>query len=208
MRVVVGETSLLVRAGIVALLRDRGHLVVGETGRAAQVAPLVADRGADVVVVDAGLAPSFTDEGLRSALTLRERHPGVGVVVLTRNVASVPTPARLADLGVLLPRRLDDGAALDAALVQVAGGGFVVEPAPPGVPVADAPSPLGVLTPRERDVLDLMARGLSNRGIAENLMLTTNTVGTHVQHVFDKLGVPDSRAENRRVLAVLTYLNG
>jgi DNA-binding NarL/FixJ family response regulator len=113
----------------------------------------------------------------------------------------------MADLGVLLPRRLDDADALSAAVERVAGGGVVVEPSL-GVPRQRTPSPLALLTPRERDVLDLMARGLSNRGIAEQLMLTTNTVGTHVKHVFDKLGMPDSRAGNRRVLAVLTYLNG
>lgn len=205
---VVGENSLLVRAGIVALLRERGHEVVGETGLADRVSRLAVGLGADVAVVDAGLPPSFTDEGLKAALTLRSHSPRIGVVVLARGVTSVVPPDRLRNLGVPLPRRLDDAESLDAALQAVAGGGLALEPAPPGVPMADGASALQVLTPRELDVLDLMARGLSNRGIAEKLSLTTNTVGTHVQHVFDKLGVPDSHAENRRVLAVLTYLNG
>ena len=207
MRVVVGESSLLVRAGIIALLRDREHEVVGETGRADRVARLAAGLRPDVAIVDAGLPPSFTEEGLHAALTMRSQQRALGVVVLTRTVASVLPPGRLAELGVLLPQRLDDAEALDAALRQVAGGGLAIEPAAVGVPVTEASPALEVLTPRELDVLDLMARGLSNRGIAEKLSLTTNTVGTHVQHVFDKLGVPDSHAENRRVLAVLAYLN-
>lgn len=200
------------RAGLVTLLAERGHAVVGESGRAEQMAALVAVGEPDVVVVDAGLPPSFTTEGLRAAAAVQERHPAVGVVVLTRSLAGsagtgVVAPAAAGADGVLLPGRLDDADTLDAAVTHVAGGGLAVEP-----PLAAAPapgsSPLEALTPRELDVLDLMARGLSNRGIAGELRLTTNTVATHVQHVFDKLGVPDSAAENRRVLAVLAYLNG
>ena len=207
MRIVVAQSSALVRAGMAALLREQGHEVVGESGRAESVPALVADRAPDVVVLDAGLPPTFTDEGLRAALILRERHAAVGVVVLTRSTGSVPNAAP-AEVAVLLPARLDDAGAFAAALGHVTGGGLVIEPAAHDVPATPPGSALEGLTPRERDVLGLMARGLSNRGIADRLNLTTNTVGTHIQHVFDKLGVPDSRAENRRVLAVLTYLDG
>jgi DNA-binding NarL/FixJ family response regulator len=206
MRVLVGGRSARVRGGIVALLRARGHRVVGETGHAERIHGLIESRTPDVAVLEAGLAPSLTDDVLHS-VTFRRRYATLGVVVLTRTMTSVVAPPRLADLGVLLPGRLDDADALDAAVRQVAGGGLVVEPAALGVPVPQIASVLEALTPRERDVLDLMARGLSNKGIAEQLKLTTNTVGTHVKHVFDKLGMPESRTGNRRVLAVLAYLN-
>jgi DNA-binding NarL/FixJ family response regulator len=205
MRVLVGESSARVRGGIVALLRSRGHHVVGETARGERIRGLIESRTPDVVVLEAGLATSLTEDVLRSA-TSRERNATLGVVMLTRTTPVV-APPRLAEVGVLFPGRLDDADALDAAVRQVAGGGLVVEPAALGVPVPQIASVLQALTPRERDVLDLMARGLSNQGIAEQLMLTTNTVGTHVKHVFDKLGMPDSRTGNRRVLAVLAYLN-
>src|SRR4051794_27610781 len=123
MRVVVGESSLLVRAGIIALLKDREHEVVGETGRADRVPRLAAGLRPDVAIVDAGLPPSFTEEGLHAALTMRSQQRALGVVVLTRTVASVLPPGRLAELGVLLPQRLDDAEALDAALRHVAAAG-------------------------------------------------------------------------------------
>jgi DNA-binding NarL/FixJ family response regulator len=207
MQVVVADESVLVRAGVAAMLRERAHDVVAETGRTEQVLALVAAHRPDALVIDLAMPPTFADEGLRVALTVQGRHPGVGVLLLSRNARSSVVAKGLAALGVLLGEPLADADAFDRALTRVAGGGLAVEPSASAVPPPQSrPSVLVGLTPRERDVLQLMARGLSNQGIAERLQLTTNTGGTYVQHVFDKLGVPDSRAENRRVLAVLTYL--
>jgi DNA-binding NarL/FixJ family response regulator len=209
MRVVVADESPLVRAGVTALLRQRAHVVVADTGRTEQVPALVAAHDPDALVIDVAMPPTFTNEGLRVAIGVRNRHRRVGVLVLSRSAHAADVLRGAGSTGgVHLPERLRDAAALDRALTRVSGGGLAFEPPPaPLMPVSRRPpSLLQVLTPRERDVLRLMAGGLSNQGIAERLQLTTNTVGTHVQHVLDKLGVPDSPSENRRVLAVLTYL--
>ena len=212
MRVVIADDSLIVRAGLAALLQELGHEVVAQTGRAEQVPALVAAYSPDVLVVDLRMPPTFTDEGLRAASGVKQRHPQVGVLVLSQDAvpggAATPLGPDVAGTGYLLKERVTEPRALRDALGRVAEGGIVVEPSvlPRCPPVRPRPATTS-LTPREREVLQLMAEGLSNQGIADRLQLTMNTIGTHVQHVFSKLGVADSPAGNRRVLAVLAFLD-
>jgi DNA-binding NarL/FixJ family response regulator len=212
LRLVIAEDSLLVREGLAKLLAGLGHQVVAVAVRAEQVMGLVARHSPDIVVMDIRMPPTFTDEGLRLAVTVRERHAGVGVVVLSQHVE----PAYAGQLfgegsqrtGYLLKDRLLDGASLDEALRLVAAGGCVVDPELVGLLMGRAVvrDPLGTLTERERDVLMLMAQGLSDRGVAERLSVSLATVATHVQSVYRKLGISDAPADNRRVSAVLAYL--
>jgi DNA-binding NarL/FixJ family response regulator len=187
MRVVVVERSALVAAGLTALLEERRHSVVGVARRAGEVEDAIAGAGAQALVLGPGTAPA-PDVLLACVTHVRHRYPRVGVVVL-RDAPALPG-------AVVLPRPVDDAAALDAALARVAGGGVAVQP-------DRGPAQL---TPREREVLRLVADGLSNVGIAQRLQVSTNTVSTHLRHVFDKLDLPDGPGANPRVLAVLTYL--
>jgi DNA-binding NarL/FixJ family response regulator len=187
MRVVVVERSALVAAGLTALLEARQHVVARVVRRAGQVADAVAGARAQALVVGPGTAPA--PDVLLACLThVRHRYPRLGVVVL-RGVPAL-------EGAVVLPAPVDGAAALDAALDRVADGGVVVEP-------DRGPAQL---TEREREVLRLVADGLSNHGVARRLNVSTNTVGTHLRHVFDKLDLPDDPGANPRVLAVLTYL--
>jgi DNA-binding NarL/FixJ family response regulator len=187
MRVVVAEGPVLACAGLTSLVQAAGHAVAGVAHTAEEVPALVGDVVPDAVVTGPALAAASDSLAARVAL-VRERHPAVGVVVLGRMVPIAGS--------AVLAARIDGAPSLDAALAAVAHGGVAVEPE----------RSLTRLTPRENAVLRLMASGLSNQGIAERMRVTTNTVGTHVQHVFDKLGLPDEPAVNRRVLAVLAYL--
>lgn len=187
MRVVVVERSALVSAGLAALLEARQHLVAGVVRHAGEMDVVLAGAGARALVVGPGTAQE--PEGLLASVAhVRHRYPGLGVVVLW-DVPAVPD-------AVVLPAAVDGAAALDAALARVAGGGVAVEP-------DRGP---GHLTTRERQVLRLVANGLSNIGVAQRLQVSTNTVGTHLQHVFDKLDLPEDPGQNPRVLAVLAYL--
>ncbi len=187
MRVVVVERSALVSAGVTALLEARQHVVVATARHGGEVDDAVAGAGAQALVVGPGTGPA-PDALLACVARLRHRYPRLGVVVL-RDVPALPA-------AVVLPAPVDGADALDAALARVACGGVAVEPE----------RGAAHLTPRERQVLRLVADGLSNLGIAQRLQVSTNTVGTHLQHVFDKLDLPDDPAANPRVLAVLTYL--
>ncbi|WP_457256783.1 response regulator transcription factor [Pedococcus sp. P5_B7] len=209
MKVIVADDSLLVREGISALLRARGHDVVEAVEGPARVPSLVRAHGPDVVVVDIKMPPTFTDEGLRLAAELRHSHPTVAVLVLSQYVVGgyaawllERAPHRV---GYLLKETILRADVLEDAMVRVAAGGTVVDPAVAESLVRSSADRLG-LTDRELEVLRLMAEGLSDKGIADRLTLSIHTVGTHVRHLFTKLDLPGGAADNRRVQAVVTYL--
>jgi DNA-binding CsgD family transcriptional regulator len=188
MRVVVAERSALLVAGVSALLEARQHVVAGVERHVGDAATLAGSVGATALVAGPTAAPA--PAALAPCLNeVRRAYPSLGVVVL-RDVAGLPG-------AVVLPGPVDGATTLDLALAAVARGGVAVEP--------DRAAPS--LTGRERQVLCLVAEGLSNLGIAQRLRLSTNTVGTHLQHVFGKLDLPEDADVNRRVLAVLAYLS-
>ncbi|WP_456873398.1 LuxR C-terminal-related transcriptional regulator [Geodermatophilus sp. SYSU D00710] len=208
----MAEDSLIVREGLTRLLESSGHAVVVSVDRPDRLAAEVARAQPDVVVIDIRMPPTFTDEGLRAAAAIRHRHPGVGVLVLSQYVAPgyvtwllEQTPDRV---GYLLKDRLVDVGALAQALERIVAGETVVDPELVRLLIRSRArsGPLVSLTERERQVLALMAEGLSDRGIADRLVVSLHTVGTHVQHVFRKLAIPDTAADNRRVHAVVTWL--
>jgi len=210
--IVLAEDSLLVREGLTRLLEALGHHVAAAVERPEVLLAEVAVHEPALVVIDIRMPPTFTDEGLRAAAQIRAKHPSTGVLVLSQYV--VPQYATwLLDhapsgVGYLLKERILNGPALGDALLRVADGGTVVDPELVRglVRARDGAGPLAKLTGREREVLSLMAEGLSDRGIAARLVVSLNTVGTHIQHVFAKLGLPGDETENRRVRAVLTWL--
>ena len=204
----------MVREGLVRLLAGLGHELAGMALRAEQVLALVARQRPDVVIMDIRMPPTFTDEGLRLARTIRHRHPAVGVLVLSQYVEPAYADVLLQDgdagMGYLLKDRLMDVGALDDALHRLAAGGAVIDPSLVDLLMTRTrpDDPLSGLTGRERDVLTLMAQGLSDRGIAMRLSVSLATVGTHVKAVYRKLGVSEAPEDNRRVSAVLAYLRG
>ena len=212
MRVVIAEDTALLRQGLARLLGDAGIEVCGESADAEGLVALVEAERPDVAVVDIRMPPTYTDEGLAAAVAIRERHPSVGVLVLSQYVDAAYA-LRLVDghegsCGYLLKDRVTDAAELVAALERVAAGETVVDPELVSQLLARRrePDPLGDLTGREREVLRLMAEGLTDRGIAERLWVTPKTVETHVRHILRKLDLPSGTAHNRRVQAVLTQL--
>ena len=205
----VVDDSLLVREGIVALLAARGHAVVEVADNPVAVPALVRAHEPDVVLVDIKMPPTHTDEGLRLATGIRAHHRSTSVLVLSQYL--VPSYAALLleqspeRVGYLLKDNVLRAEVLDDALHRVAEGGTFVDPLlVAGLVTAD--ESLAVLSGREREVLGLMAEGLSDRGIAQRLTLSLQTVYTHVQHVFAKLDLPASSSDNRRVRAVVAYL--
>jgi DNA-binding NarL/FixJ family response regulator len=212
MRIAVADDSLLVREGLARLLGDLGHQVVFRAARADILPAEVAAHRPEIVIVDIKMPPTFTDEGLRAAAGIRQRHPDVGVLVLSQYVVPGYVTWLLerspAQAGYLLKDRILDGAMLQDALHRIAAGGTVVDPELVSslMKPRTASGPLASLSEREREVLSLIAEGLSDRGIAERLVVSLNTVGTHIQHIFTKLGLPDTAADNRRVRATLAWL--
>jgi DNA-binding NarL/FixJ family response regulator len=211
-RVIIAEDSLLVREGIVSVLSRLGHQVAATATRAEQVLGLVNRHHPDLVLLDIRMPPTHTDEGIRLAVIIRARHPRVGILVLSQyadpgHAATLVEQAGTA-VGYLLKDRLLDDDVLGDALRRIADNRTAIDPELVATLIR-RPRPasaLDGLTPRERDVLSLMAEGLSDKGIAGRLSVTTATVSTHVQAVFRKLDLPDSTVDNRRVLAVLSYL--
>jgi DNA-binding NarL/FixJ family response regulator len=209
MRVVIAEDQVLLREGLARLFADGAHEVVGLVGDGDSAVEVVDRELPDLVVVDIRMPPSYTDEGARAARTIKDRHPGTGVLVLSQHIET----AHAADLvgrpgfGYLLKDRvLEVEEFLDTA-ARVAAGGSALDPTVVGTLVAaTAGSPLDRLSERERRVLELMAEGLTNTGIAQRLVLSERTVEAHVRHVLLKLDIPESDEGNRRVLAVLTHL--
>jgi DNA-binding NarL/FixJ family response regulator len=209
--VIIAEDSLLAREGLISVLTRLGHEVVAVAVRSEQVLALVARHTPDVAILDIRLPPTFSDEGLRLGATVRTRHPRVAVLVLSHYIEHTYATALLdtsaTGVGYLLKDNLANDRMLDDVLHRIAGGGSAVDPDVVAalLPVG-AQEPLTHLTRRERDVLTLMAEGLSDQGIADRLMVALTTVGTHTGNVFRKLGIAEKEASNRRVSAVLKYL--
>jgi len=212
MRVVIAEDTALFRQGLARLLTEAGVAVVGEAVDGEVLLALVEELAPDVAIVDIRMPPTHTDEGLTAAAAIRRRHPRVGVLVLSQYVEA-SYALRLIDAGeghcgYLLKDRVLDAGDLVAALQRVAAGETVVDPELVTQLLARprAPDPLQELTEREREVLALMAEGLTDRGIAERLWVTPKTLETHVRHILRKLDLPSGAANNRRVHAVLAQL--
>ena len=212
MRVAIAEDSVLLREGIARLLDDADIDVVAQCADADDLLLKVRSYSPDVAIIDIRLPPTHSDEGLRAALEIRSRHPDVAVLVLSQYVELGPALALLADsaegVGYLLKDRISDVDEFVAALRRVADGGSALDPIIVSTLVSrERPDdPLARLTPREREVLELMAAGSSNQGIADSLVITVRAVEKYVSSIFTKLGLPSTGSESRRVLAVLTFL--
>jgi len=211
-RVVIAEDSVLLRDGIERLLGDTGFEVVGSCDNANSLLELVAQRAPDLAIVDIRLPPTHNDEGLQAALRIRAEHPDVGVLVLSQYLELGLALKLLQDepdgVGYLLKDRISDVPEFLAAVQRVARGGSAVDPTIVSTLLSRRrlDDPLQRLTPREREVLELMASGHSNQGIADRLVITLRAVEKYVSTVFDKLGIPSTSSQSRRVLAVLLYL--
>src|SRR4249919_1662663 len=210
MRVVIAEDSVLLREGLTRLLAEAGHDVAAAAGEAEEFLRAVAACQPDVVVVDVRMPPTFTDEGLRAALVVRSRWPGVGVLVLSQYVeeryAIELLSGRPQGVGYLLKDRVAEVAEFLDALDRVAGQGSVLDPEVVAQLLARSRHPLASLTPRELDVLALMAEGRSNGAIAAELVVSDGAVEKHINSIFGKLGLAPADRDHRRVLAVLRYL--
>ncbi len=211
MRIVIAEDSVLLREGLSRLLVDAGHDVVAATGDAETFLRAVAAQRPDVVVVDVRMPPTFTDEGLRAALVVRQQWPAVGVLVLSQYVEERYATELLSDrgggVGYLLKDRVADVGDFIDALRRVGEGGSVLDPEVVAQLLARSRNPLATLTPRERRVLGLMAEGRSNAAIAAALSIGTAAVEKYINSIFSKLGLPPTDSDHRRVLAVLRYLD-
>ena len=211
MRIVIAEDSVLLREGLARLLVDAGHDVVAATGDAETFLRAVAAQRPDVVVVDVRMPPTFTDEGLRAALVVRQQWPAVGVLVLSQYVEERYATELLSDrgggVGYLLKDRVADVGDFIDALRRVGEGGSVLDPEVVAQLLARSRNPLATLTPRERRVLGLMAEGRSNAAIAAALTIGTAAVEKYINSIFSKLSLPPTDGDHRRVLAVLRYLD-
>lgn len=211
MRVVLAEDSLLLREGLVRLLDEAGAEVVAAVGDGDTLVEAVLQQRPDVAVVDVRMPPSFTDEGLRAALEVRRRAPGTAILVLSQYVEESYASDLLAaggGVGYLLKDRVSKLSELSDALNRVAAGGTVLDPEVVSALLTHRHrrDPLGALSPREREVLGLMAEGRTNTAIGRTLMITPGAVEKHISSIFGKLGLPPSGDDHRRVLAVLTWL--
>ena len=212
MRVVIAEDAAMMREGLARLLAERGHEVCAAVADAGALLAAVAGHHPDAAVVDIRMPPAHTDEGLRAALAIRQRHPGTGVLLFSQYIETRYTAQLLAGgaggVGYLLKDRVAEVAEFTAALERVAAGGTALDPEVVSQLLRATTRVRGVaaLTPREREVLALMAEGRSNAGIAAALVLSGGAVEKHVAGIFGKLGLPPAGADNRRVLAVLRYL--
>jgi DNA-binding NarL/FixJ family response regulator len=212
MRVALAEDSVLLREGLARLLEEAGFDVVAQCGDAEDLIRKVNGHDIDVAIVDIRLPPTHSDEGLRAALEIRADHPSVGVLVLSQYVELGLAMKLLADsaegVGYLLKDRISDVDEFVAAVLRVAEGGSALDPIIVSTLLERRRSddPLTELTPREREVLQLMATGSSNQGIADALVITLRAVEKYVSSIFGKLGLPSTGSESRRVLAVLMFL--
>jgi DNA-binding NarL/FixJ family response regulator len=211
-RVAIAEDGVLLREGLSRLLEDAGFDVVAQCGDADELLLKVRSYPLDVVVVDIRLPPTHSDEGLRASLEIRADYPSVGVLVLSQYVEVGLAMKLLADsaegVGYLLKDRISDVTEFLAAVRRVAEGGSALDPIIVSTLLSRQrdDDPLTHLTPREREVLVLMAEGSSNQGIADKLVITTRAVEKYVSTIFGKLGLPSTGTESRRVLAVLAFL--
>ncbi|MBL7487755.1 response regulator transcription factor [Frankia sp. AgB1.9] len=214
MRVVIADDAVLLREGVLRILADDRITVTGVVGDPDSLLDHVAREAPDLAIVDIRMPPTFTDEGLRAARAIRADHPGTAVLLLSQHVqvggALDLFTAGAGGLGYLLKDRVIEIDDFLAAVRRVAAGGSVVDPVVIRA-LVQRRSPLGAgatLSERERDVLSLMAQGLSNGAIAARLVVSLRTVETHVASIFTKLGLLPTAEEHRRVRAVITYLNG
>ena len=211
-RVIVGEDQPFIREGIVSVLRDGDFDVIGTTGDAGDLVRMADEHKPDVVITDIQMPPGHTDDGLRAALQIRAARPEVAVLLLSQFLEDSYAFDLVADgaqgVGYMLKEKVGDLTIFTDAVRRVAGGGSVLDPDVVARLVGRkrSASPIDGLTPRERQVLALIAEGHSNKGIAQELVVTVAAVERHVTGIFDKLGLNQSRDQHRRVLAVLTYL--
>jgi DNA-binding NarL/FixJ family response regulator len=211
-RVVLADDDVLLREGIASLLQDAGYDVVGQAGDGDGLLELVEQHSPELVVVDIRMPPAYTTEGLVAARTIRDAHPGTGILVLSAHVEVEHATALLAEgsrIGYLLKSRVANVADFVETIGRIVAGGSVVDPAlvQELVSMRRRENPLAALTAREREVLGLMAEGRSNAGIARLLWVTEGTVEKHVHSLLAKLRLPDTGDDHKRVLAVITFLD-
>ena len=212
LRVVIADDAVLLREGIASLLREAGFEVVGQSATADDLLLKVRSYKPYVAIVDIRMPPTHTDEGLGAAKSIREQHPEVGVLVLSQYVEPSYAMELIADdaegVGYLLKDRVSDVGEFAGAVQRVAEGGSALDPAIVTELVGRrrGDDPVATLTPREREVLELMAEGRSNQSIAQKLVVTERAVEKHVTNIFGKLHLPASAEDHRRVLAVLAFL--
>jgi DNA-binding NarL/FixJ family response regulator len=211
MRVVIAEDQVLLRAGLGRLFADGGHDIVASLGDATSLPAAVSTSNPDLVVVDIRMPPTFTDEGARAARELKRLHPDLGVLMLSQHIETTHTIdlIPLAGFGYLLKDRVLEVDDFLSAAERVARGGSALDPHVVATLLAGRRNddPLAALTDRERTVLQLMAEGLTNTGIAKRLHLSERTIEAHVRHLLTKLDMPDSENDHRRVHAVLAHLS-
>ncbi|WP_433335728.1 response regulator [Spirillospora sp. CA-294931] len=213
MRVVIAEDSVLLRAGLIKLLETSGFEVPAAVGDADALLAAVEEHRPDAAIVDVRMPPGFSDEGVKAALMIRRERPGVAVLLLSQYVeeryAAELLSAHTSGIGYLLKDRVADVSAFLDALRRVASGGTALDPEVVSQLLLRRHSdPLERLTPREREVLGLMAEGRSNAGIAAALVVSESAVAKHINSIFAKLDLPHAGADHRRVLAVLRFLDG
>jgi len=214
MRVMIAEDSVLLREGLERLLTDAGVDVIGTAGTADKLLTLVAHDAPDAAIVDIRLPPTHSDEGMQAALAIRAHHPDVGVLVLSQYVEVGLAMRLLGDsaegAGYLLKDRVSNVADFIDAVRRVAEGGSAIDPTIVSALISKRTNrdPLARLTPREREVLALMAEGRSNQGIADRFVITLRAVEKYVSSIFSKLDLPTTGNDSKRVLAVLLYLRG
>jgi DNA-binding NarL/FixJ family response regulator len=212
LRVVIGEDDVLMREGITRLLEEAGHEVVAQAGDAEDLLRKGLAHRPDVVVADVQMPPGRLDDGLKAAIELRRRRPETAVLILSQHYEQEYALDLIGDraegVGYLLKERVGDVEAFIDAVDRVAAGGSALDPEVVGrmLGVRRRSGPLDELSPREREVLGVMAEGKSNRGIAETLIVSEPAVEKHIKNIFVKLGLGPTSMEHRRVLAVLTYL--
>ena len=214
MRIVIAEDSVLLRAGLIKLLEMSGFEVAAAAGDAEELLAAVAEHRPDAVIADVRMPPGYSDEGVRAALVIRRQWPDVAVLLLSQYVeeryAADLLAANTSGIGYLLKDRVADVSSFLDALRRVASGGTALDPEVVAqLLLRRQNDPLEALTPRERDVLALMAEGRSNSGIAEALVVSESAVAKHINNIFAKLGLANgANADHRRVLAVLRFLEG
>jgi DNA-binding NarL/FixJ family response regulator len=211
MRVVIAEDSVLLRAGVQSLLADIGIETAAAVDNGEDLLAAVREHRPDLVITDVRMPPTFTDEGLRAALAARKEAPGLPVLVMSQYVEGSYAVELMAEgtagVGYLLKERVADVADFVEAVRRVAAGGSAIDPDVVAQMLSRSRDPLKTLTARESEVLSVMAQGLSNTAIAKKLVITPGAVENHITNIFAKLGLESSRDENRRIRAVLTYLD-
>jgi len=214
MRVVIADDAVLLREGLVRLIEENGHTVPAAVGDGPSLVAAIVEHRPDVSIVDVRMPPSHTDEGLRAAVEARRKVPGSPVLVLSQYVEVEYADDLLADrvgaMGYLLKDRVSEVAEFLDALSRVADGGTVLDPEVVGQLLVRRrrDDPLRNLTPREREVLGLMAEGMSNAAIARKMVVTEGAVEKHVRNIFTKFNLHQDEEQHRRVMAVLAYLQG